>query len=94
MNWLTVLEFEIHPFVDEETQLDHDEDIEVALESRRSELLNKFHSMLVDAFSPLYTGFVTCKLDPTFSENFPRELEDQMTPVFSSDPTILKIMNK
>jgi len=29
--------------------------------------------MLKDSFSPLYSGFVTCKLDSTFSKNFPDE---------------------
>jgi Ca2+-binding EF-hand superfamily protein len=56
--------------------------------------------MLQDNFSQLYSGFVTCKLDPTFSMNFPsdddydgRETDDTVD-VYSSDPTILAIMNK
>ena len=50
--------------------------------------------MLKDNFSPLYAGFVTCKLDPTFNKNFPGNSDVESVPIFSPDEKVLDIMNK
>ena len=95
MNWLSLVQFDLHPSpAQNETQHAMSDDLEDQMRERRKELLGRFNSMLLDAFSPLYTGFVTCKLDPTFSENFPSGDCFQSTHVYSSDAGILKIMNK
>ena len=50
--------------------------------------------MLKDTFSPLYSGFVTSKLDPTYNKNFPGGSDSEAVPLYSSDEKILEIMNK
>ena len=103
MNWLTVVEFDIIPS-DDGDNMDRDDDdsdaLHEKLEEKRRVYLCTFHEMLQDNFSQLYTGFVTCKLDQTFSMNFPTDKdyngrgEDGVVDTYSSDPTILTIMNR
>lgn len=91
--WLTVVEFDIHPGDNEENSEEY-EALDEILEEKRRDILSRFHGMLQDTFSPLYTGFVTCKLDPTFSMNFPHDSAGEVTTIFSSDHSIMDIMNK
>lgn len=92
-SWLTTVEIDIIPHYDEDEDIDPNE-LEEKLQSRRRQLLGALLSMLKDTFSPLYSGFVTSKLDPTYNKNFPGGLDSEAVPLFSSDEKILEIMNK
>ena len=100
MNWLTIVEFDIKPSEDDlqasslkSNTLDSDT-INEMMESRRWKLLGLFHDLLKDSVSMLYTGFVTCKLDPTYSLNFPGQEDDVQVPLFSTEESVLDIMNR
>ena len=67
MAWLTIVEFEIVP----ENSYGEDYDGDEKAANRRRQLLGTFQEMLKDSFSPIYSGFITCKIDPTFSKYFP-----------------------
>ena len=102
MNWLTVVEFDIIPSQRENDGDGDDDDSDAVherLEERRRDFLYTFRDMLHDSFSQLYTGFVTCKLDPTFCMNFPSDDDGDGAgyddvDIYSSDPAILTIMNR
>jgi hypothetical protein len=92
MNWLTVVELDILPHVDATVDpYEADEQYE----NRRRQLLGALLAMIKDPLSPLYSGFVSCKIDPTYSKNFPDGSgSEDIANIFSTDETVLKIMNK
>jgi len=49
--------------------------------------------MVLNVTSPLYHGFITCKLDSTFSAHMVDEDENEED-LFSADPSVLAVMNK
>lgn len=80
---------------DEEEDVDEEE-----LEEQQRErfelqrtLLARLHTMVLNPTSPVYSGFITCKLDSSFSAHMvEKELHEE--DLFSSEPEVLGIMNK
>jgi len=99
MDWLTMVEFDINPIRmlqdNERTDPRYLEQLELERIDMRSKLLWSLHDMVTDPSSILYNGFVTSKLDPTFTANLidKEEEEDEIVP-YSSDPQVLRIMEQ
>lgn len=85
-NWLTTVEFDI--------MINDFSDFDCDVNEGRASLFIDFLNMLVDPASMLYSGFVTCKLDPTFSKNFPTDSSSAVDEIFSTDNKILGIMQR
>lgn len=55
-------------------------------------LLETLHSMIVDLSSPIYNGFISCKIDSTFSNNIiPDSKENKEINIFSADSKVSNI---
>lgn len=99
--WLVEVEFDIYipPPPRDEDDDDMDEAAERELEELQREreeqqksLLTRLHAMVINSASPLYYGFITCKLDSTFAAHMVEEEEED--DLFSSDPAVLSVMHK
>lgn len=116
MIWLTLVEFEVYVPPPVLTDIDHrkyqnlDEDEQSELleeEARRlrRKLLLRLNEMVADVKSPLYSsGFVTCRLDSTFSKhlieidennylNYANNFNNNIE-IYSPDDVVLEIMNR
>jgi Ca2+-binding EF-hand superfamily protein len=100
MSWLSLIEFD---FYIPQGEAEYDENdyekisaIEEARDQQRIKLLKVLHEMIINTSSPLYNGFITCKLDPTFSKNLLEKDDDEYEDVelFSAESEVLKIMKK
>ena len=99
MDWLTMIEFDINPIsILQNGAGDRDDPrywqrLETERVDIRSKLLWTLHEMVSDSSSVLYNGFVTSKLDPSFSANLldKSEEEEEIVP-YSTDPEVLSIM--
>ena len=102
MTWLSLVEFDfyIHSQVEGYDEDDYEKlkAAEDAKDQERVKLLKLLHDMIINTSSPLYSGFITCKLDPTFSKNLldkgEGEAEGEEVELFSTDPAVLGIMKK
>jgi Ca2+-binding EF-hand superfamily protein len=100
MDWLTVVEFDIVVYreheVDEDGNIiEHDESVEEAMVEERRDLLWRLHEMVKDTSSPLYRGFITSKLDPSYTVGLSdHEPNDAAVEVYSADPKVLSVLNK
>lgn len=101
MDWLTMIEFDINPISLLQNEAgDHNDPnywhrLETERVDIRSKLLWTLHEMIGDPASVLYNGFVTSKLDPSFSANMLEvsEDDDEIVP-YSTDPEVLRIMEQ
>ena len=100
MDWLTMVEFDINPIglLREEMGNQNDPRYWQHLESERVDIRTKLlwtlHELVSDSSSLLYNGFVTSKLDPSFTANMLEVHagdEDEVIP-YSTDPEVLSIM--
>jgi len=96
MDWLTMVEFDINPIRMLNDEPDRDdarywEQLEAERADMRAKLLWTLHDMVNDPSSELYNGFVTCKLDPSFTANLLEREGDELIP-YSTDPDVLAIM--
>lgn len=99
MDWLTLVEFDINPISLLRQEAGDREDprywqnLETERVDIRSKLLWTLHELISDTSSVLYNGFVTSKLDPSFSANLldSEAVEDEVVP-YSTDPEVLRIM--
>jgi hypothetical protein len=99
-DWLTLVEFDINPINLLHNEAGDHEDprywqhLETERVDIRSKLLWTLHELVADASSVLYQGFVTSKLDPSFSANLldPEAEEDSEVVPYSTDPDVLAIM--
>lgn len=95
MDWLTMVEFDIKPII--EIYGDEDEELLEQIQDEylelRAKILWTLHQLVIDSTSSLYNGFVTSKLDPSYSINLIEkdENEDDIIP-YSTDPEVLRIM--
>jgi hypothetical protein len=89
--WLTLVEFDIHI-----AAADINDEISInKAEARRNALLSKLLAMVKNSSSILYTGFISCKIDPTYNKYFLGDgSEDDSSTPFSTDVKVLEIMNK
>ena len=105
MDWLTLVEFNAYTHEerraeDEEKEFYEDEEEEdrneAEMAEKRIELMGRIEEMIRNSSSALYSGFITSNLDPTYTNHilFPEEQAKPEVELFSSDPNILKIMNK
>lgn len=101
MDWLALVEFDIYEIPqhqpDENGELDDEleEEMELQRVEHRQQLLFTLAGMLADRNSPLYSGFVTCKLDPTFERNLRGDFGDAADiPMVSTDDEIAEIMDR
>jgi Ca2+-binding EF-hand superfamily protein len=101
MDWLALVEFDIYVAPDhqpdENGELDDEleEEMEIERMEHRRRLLKTLLDMLADRTSPLYTGFVTCKLDPTYERNLRSDYDDMTeVPMVSTDGEIADIMER
>lgn len=100
MDWLTMVEFDINPIsILQNTAGDRDDPrywqrLETERVDIRSKLLWTLHEMVSDPSSLLYNGFVTSKLDPSFSANLLDRNDDEEEEIlpYSTDPEVLSIM--
>ena len=101
MNWLSLIEFDFYIY--HQGDIEYDENdyeqiqaIEEEKDQQRLHLLKILHEMIINTSSPLYNGFITCKLDPTFSKNLLGKDHDEVEEVelFSTDAAVLSIMKK
>ena len=81
---------------DDEYEEEDDEDLLEEQQRERQEhqhmLLERLHTMVLNSTSPLYSGFITCKLDSSFCANMVEQDFDE--DFFSSEPEVVNIMNK
>ena len=103
MDWLVNVEFDIYVFPHPHDNQTHgtdedDEELEYALEQERIEaqrkLLFTLHEMIADTSSPLYNGFITCKVDPGFSKHLIEDEALDEEEVYSAEPSVLEVMNR
>ena len=90
--WLTQVEFDLYVVVynDEE---EANEELNMELDRQRTMYLMNLLTMLEDQSSPLFRGFVTCKLDPSYAKNFPSQDIFDLE-LFSSEQHIENILKK
>ena len=102
--WLVEVEFDIY-IPPPRRQWEGDEDLgeeeEAELEEQQRQredtqkhFLTRLHAMVLNVTSPLYHGFVTCKLDSTFAAHFIDDDEGDDEDMFSADPAVLDVMNR
>ena len=102
MPWLVVVEFDIYlpPVINHRGRFEEDDEFDNedyhAQEERerlrkQKQLLKTLHDMVLDTTSLIYNGYVTCKLDPSYSQNLIDSFEAE--DVFSTDARVLSIMN-
>ena len=94
---LTSVEFDIfvYPTMEDDEEI-NDEVVQQKEADRfnyRQELLDRLAILIGDTNSPLYNGFVTCKLDPSYLLNIGRSVPEKI-PVFSTDAGILEVMKR
>lgn len=98
MTWLSLIEFDFYIFSQMEPEDENDYEklkaMEDAKDQERARLLKLLHEMIINTSSPLYSGFITCKLDPTFSKNLLEHEDGDEVELFSTDPVVLSIMKK
>lgn len=106
MSWLVEVTFDIilHHVPVEDLDIDKDSDVSEddgdmivnAMNQEREErydsLMARLHDLVTDTTSIIYNGFITCKLDPSYSNNLiGRKAEVE---IFSSDRKVLEIMHR
>lgn len=99
MDWLCLVEFDINLWSADLGESENEENEEQLARKRatiRKELLENLFDMVNDSSSTLYNGYITSKVDPSFIAHI---LDDEdgdqgEFEIFSSDPEIMKIMNK
>lgn len=99
MDWLCLVEFDINLWSADLGESENEENETQLARKRasiRKELLENLFDMVNDTSSTLYNGYITSKVDPSFiSHILDNEDGDQgEMEIFSSDPEIMKIMNK
>ena len=113
MDWLTLIEFDIYIHKDtslsihmddedektEEELMEQEEMLESVRVERRKQLFYTLDELIKNPHSPLYNGFITCKLDPTYpllGDEFGSggRADDANNMLFSTDGGILAIMEK
>lgn len=101
MDWLSLVEFDINLWSADLGEEEEDGNESQQPQRRieiRSKLLEMLHDMLIDPSSVLYNGFITSKVDPSFSanlvENTIEKEEIEQHEIFSNDVDIMRIMNK
>lgn len=113
MEWLILVEFDItitpeslgirnrnnnsNEYDEESGSLD--EEIYHQCKQKRKELLELLYADIQDITSALYQGFVTCSVDPSYTQTLLEELNgdnysNQPTVLFSSSPEVLETMEK
>ena len=103
MPWLVVVEFDIYLPRENSQPEDGDdgdefdeEDRHYHAEQRRlfeqEQLLKSLHEMVTDTTSVLYNGYITCKLDPSYSQNLVES--EASEELFSADARVLSVMNR
>jgi len=103
MPWLVVVEFDIYlprevsqPEDGDDGDEFDEEDRHYHAEQRRlfeqEQLLKSLHEMVTDTTSVLYNGYITCKLDPTYSQNLVES--EASEELFSADARVLSVMNR
>jgi hypothetical protein len=66
--------------------------MEIERKETRLILLETLHSMIIDLSSPIYNGFISCKIDSTYSNNIiPESKENKEIKIFSADPNVSNI---
>lgn len=99
-DWLTLVEFDINPINLLRNQYADEEDprywqqLETERVDIRAKLLWTLHDLVVDPASVLYQGFVTSRLDPSFTANMVEQhaAESEEVVPYSTDPDVLAIM--
>jgi Ca2+-binding EF-hand superfamily protein len=109
MDWLTLVEFDVYLQGAKGSTAHHssagsdgedrdaygdDEDDELA--AQRIEVLRHILEMLENTSSPLYSGFLTANLDPSYTHHILAvgDRQNDNIELSSSDPTIMQIMEK
>jgi len=103
MPWLVIVEFDIYlprqklaPADGDDGDEFDEEDRQYDAERRRLQeqqnLLKSLHEMVMDTTSELYNGYITCKLDPSYSQNLVDS--ETLEEVFSADARVLSVMNR
>jgi hypothetical protein len=75
MPWLATVSFDLSMTVDmvatdvDQNDPEYDDVIAERCYDLRRDILWHLHEMVVDKTSPLYQGFITCKLDSSYSKN-------------------------
>lgn len=75
MPWLTTVSFDLSMTVDmvatdmDENDPEYDDVVAERCYDLRRDILEHLHEMVVDKSSPLFQGYITCKLDSSFSKN-------------------------
>lgn len=101
MDWLTVVEFDIvSPRREDDDEDDEDDDYE--MESIRHQefaalkikLLQTIHAMVGDTSSPLFKGFITCKIDPNYSRHLVDDFTGQSQTFHSPVPNVMAILTR
>ena len=98
MDWLTMVQFDVLASaipVDDMSNPEYAEEVAVEQEEIRTKLLWTLSELVADTSSSLYQGFVTCKLDPSFSMNL-RGVGDEAEELvpFSADPEVMEVMDR
>ena len=103
MSWLVEVTFDIILSNIHREDLDLDEyedDEEVVLhalteerEGRYDDLMAKLHDLVTDITSPIYNGFQTCKLDPSYTNNMIRKKATDVE-IFSSERKVLDVLHR
>jgi hypothetical protein len=107
MDWLTIVEFDIFIEVSnlglsefELEEMEDDEDLQAEAEmqcrQKHTELLANLFAFVKDGSSPLYNGFITCNVDPSFSHGLQATMieNDDNFEIFSAVPEVLNILQK
>jgi Ca2+-binding EF-hand superfamily protein len=103
MSWLVEVTFDIvlDEVSREDLDIDEDEDdydvmaraIQEEREARYDALMVKLHGLVTDITSPIYNGFQTCKLDPSYTSNMVRQKAGEVE-IFSSERAVLDVMHR
>ena len=103
MSWLVEVTFDIvlDSIPREDLDLDEDEDddeivvraMQEERETRYDALMAKLHGLVTDITSPIYNGFQTCKLDPSYTNNMMGQKASEAE-IFSSERRVLDVMHR
>ena len=96
------LHIAIPPANIDDATLDTDRDsiLDTLAEEReevKTKLLYMLEQLVKDSKSSIYSGFITSRLDPSFTQNLvdrPEEAEDDDDAPYSNDPEVLRLMQK
>jgi Ca2+-binding EF-hand superfamily protein len=104
MSWLVEVTFDVvlQSVSMDELSIDSDDSdndeeqimkaMSVEREERYDKLMQKLHDMVTDTTSIIYNGFITCKLDPSYSHNLVGSKAE--VEIYSSDRKVLEVMHR